>query len=179
VSAVVLSNRDGDFTDEFVRQARHDRPPPPETHLDTRRVKYTIRISAARFVPKTAADAAVLSYDGISVQSLAPTSTVTTGNASVGIADDLRARGGKIVAMRSDLKLVGGSGTGSLKLYRDTTLIGTLTAAAAGAAFLTTVSQVIGSESYRIDTALLAASGIQFPVFSYVEVDIEVDEINV
>jgi hypothetical protein len=174
VATVVLSNRDGDLSDDVRKIARPSAPVPPAPGPKRRIVP--VRFQAARFVPKTSADAGRLTYNAFGTQAgLFPSST-TAGEASASVADDLGALGGRIVGMISDLQQIL-AGAGTLKLRRDTTLLTTLTADDNATQADLTLSEVIGTgSSYVIEASLTQVSVTIYPFFTYVTLLVEIDD---
>lgn len=172
-----LSTRPTDITDSLVRTPRQPRLPAPGA--DPRRTIRQVRVQAAKFVPKTTADLANLQYNlaGGSPAGLYPINGATA-LASASIVDDLLVRGGRIVALRSDLSQQT-AGAGTVKLYRDGTLLSTLTAAGTGPQSDTTLSQRVGGEAYWLEASLQQVSPTIFAFLTYVELDIEIDEVKV
>lgn len=169
---LTLSNRPGDLIDEQVRPPRGTRliPHPP----NGRRKRYPVRLQAQDFQPNTPADFTNIVYFNLGVSGIAVGSGVT-GNAGMAVAKDLLARGGRIVSYRMDASSIIGSVVA--KLYRDSTLVSTLDTAAAKYAD-TTLSQVIGTESYSVQATLSGTNPGSMQELYWVELEIEVDEVT-
>ncbi|HMV74184.1 MAG TPA: hypothetical protein PKB00_06425 [Microthrixaceae bacterium] len=173
VASVVLSNRDGDLSDELRKAARPSAPQPPIPGPKRRVVPYIFQ--AAQFVPKTSTDAANLRYNlaGGATQGLFPLNAATA-LASANITNSLK-RGATIVGIVSDISNTGG-GAGTVKLYRDGTLVTTLTQSGAALESNMTLSQAISGEGFWLEASLQQISSTIFSFLTYVTVYVEEDD---
>ncbi len=169
-----LSTRAADITDALVRPVRSDRWNPTRPG-GTRRV-VAVRFQAAKLVPKTPTDAANLLYNlaGGSSAGLYPINGATA-LASGSVADERIARGARIVGLRSDLRQQT-AGAGTLKLYRDTTLLATLTAGSDLEVMNATLSDLVGSGAYWVESSLQQVSASIFAFLTWFELLLEIDE---
>jgi hypothetical protein len=115
VASLVLSNRDGDLSDELRKAARPSAPKPPPP--SPKRRTYTIRVEGAKFIPASAGEFADLSYAGTGVSNTGN----AHGEAKASISDDARFLGATIIGFRAVGVLT--SGGIFIWLYRDSTLL--------------------------------------------------------